>query len=379
MRLEERHVRERPARRGQLPDGDVIEAGQTFFVYRARNPLDIGAQRAWFAESSTGELPLTTFVPTLASQYHALAQIAASMVPVVVLGESGTGKEVIARAVHRMSSRDGPFVAVNCGAIPGEPRRERAVRLQEGRVLRRDRGSPRPRPRGRRRHAVPRRDRRAAGELAGRAAARAAGARGHAGRRHAAGAGRCPRRRRDAPALDDWSTERFRHDLFARLAGLMATRTQSRRRISRRSQSEGVSVVVRPLWQERRGAVLTPDGGQLIRGENASTRSPRPPSRLPRIATVDPLAPAVVPPSAGPAPLATIGSGATGIVRQLGLVDHPRPDDPAQLGVDHRIGLELVVAGQPTVDLVDRALVGVLGTLLRPRLAVVAVEIELGR
>lgn len=48
-----------------------------------------------------------------------LPQISQANAPVLITGESGTGKELIARTVHNMSERaDGPFVAVNCGAIP---------------------------------------------------------------------------------------------------------------------------------------------------------------------------------------------------------------------------------------------------------------------
>ncbi len=48
-----------------------------------------------------------------------IGKVARSMAPVLVRGESGSGKELVARAVHACSHRaSGPFVAVNCGAIP---------------------------------------------------------------------------------------------------------------------------------------------------------------------------------------------------------------------------------------------------------------------
>jgi sigma-54 specific flagellar transcriptional regulator A len=50
-----------------------------------------------------------------------IAKVAASDATVLVTGESGTGKELVARALHERSKRsNGPFVPVNCGAIPGE-------------------------------------------------------------------------------------------------------------------------------------------------------------------------------------------------------------------------------------------------------------------
>ncbi len=51
--------------------------------------------------------------------YDLLDRLAGNEVPVVVTGESGTGKELVARAIHRGSARsEGPYVSLNCGAIP---------------------------------------------------------------------------------------------------------------------------------------------------------------------------------------------------------------------------------------------------------------------
>src|ERR1700733_4908133 len=43
--------------------------------------------------------------------------LAPTTIPVLFCGETGTGKEVLARRMHALSGRKGPFVAVNCGAI----------------------------------------------------------------------------------------------------------------------------------------------------------------------------------------------------------------------------------------------------------------------
>lgn len=50
--------------------------------------------------------------------YDLIQRVAESPASVLLSGESGTGKEVVARALHQASGRTGPFVAINCGAVP---------------------------------------------------------------------------------------------------------------------------------------------------------------------------------------------------------------------------------------------------------------------
>ncbi len=59
--------------------------------------------------------------PAMEAVLDRLRVVAPTRSTVLVVGESGTGKELVANALHQNSSRsEGPFVAVNCGAIPGE-------------------------------------------------------------------------------------------------------------------------------------------------------------------------------------------------------------------------------------------------------------------
>ncbi|MDQ7838885.1 MAG: sigma 54-interacting transcriptional regulator [Thermodesulfobacteriota bacterium] len=57
--------------------------------------------------------------PLMQRLFEVLPAIAASPSTVLILGETGTGKELVARTVHSLSPRNrGPFIAVNCGALP---------------------------------------------------------------------------------------------------------------------------------------------------------------------------------------------------------------------------------------------------------------------
>jgi two-component system, NtrC family, response regulator PilR len=80
---------------------------------RSATPADRAMPAQGALQKLVGDSPAMRLVK------ERIAKVARSMAPVIVRGESGTGKELVARAIHACSHRaEGPFVAVNCSAIP---------------------------------------------------------------------------------------------------------------------------------------------------------------------------------------------------------------------------------------------------------------------
>ena len=94
-------------------NGHVIGGAETF-----RDMSEVEALRqALDGRFRVGEL--SSHSPLMQRIFETLPAIAVSPSTVLVLGETGSGKERIARAIHALSPRgDGPFAAVNCGALP---------------------------------------------------------------------------------------------------------------------------------------------------------------------------------------------------------------------------------------------------------------------
>jgi two-component system, NtrC family, response regulator PilR len=109
----------------------ALKLGAFDFVSK---PLDLGVLRKLVGSAirlgTRADGGATTSVqgPRLIGRSQAMQQlremivrVARSQAPVHIYGESGTGKELVARLIHESGSRnEGPFVAVNCGAIPTE-------------------------------------------------------------------------------------------------------------------------------------------------------------------------------------------------------------------------------------------------------------------
>ncbi|MEO8702857.1 MAG: sigma 54-interacting transcriptional regulator [Kofleriaceae bacterium] len=108
------------ARETPLADADTIELGRTVLVFRDAVAPVPGAPDARLAELVPALPALRTFSGPTHAVHQMLAAVAPTTLPIILHGASGTGKERVARAIHQASRRDGPFIAVNCAAIPAQ-------------------------------------------------------------------------------------------------------------------------------------------------------------------------------------------------------------------------------------------------------------------
>jgi pSer/pThr/pTyr-binding forkhead associated (FHA) protein len=106
-------IRSGPARK--LRTGSVLMVGGHVFVFRQVTPDELAAMHEdWDCPFA----PVPTLSPTMAVIARKLRQLAVANFDMLLSGETGVGKEVHAEAIHRASGRKGPFVAINCAAIP---------------------------------------------------------------------------------------------------------------------------------------------------------------------------------------------------------------------------------------------------------------------
>jgi transcriptional regulator of acetoin/glycerol metabolism len=104
-----------PTRCALVHAGDVFELGHTLFLLEAADlPPDLARDTL---PPKVKPSTLATLHPRLGKDVELITRVATSDVPVLLLGETGTGKEIFARAVHELSGRRGPYVAVNCGGL----------------------------------------------------------------------------------------------------------------------------------------------------------------------------------------------------------------------------------------------------------------------
>ncbi|MDX9873419.1 MAG: sigma-54 dependent transcriptional regulator [Spongiibacteraceae bacterium] len=108
---------------------DALKAGAFDFITKpvdlerlrtlVQSSLRLNASPTAAGQADTSQLVGNT--PVMQELRKQIAKVARSQAPIYISGESGSGKEVVARLIHANGPRHhGPFVPVNCGAIPGE-------------------------------------------------------------------------------------------------------------------------------------------------------------------------------------------------------------------------------------------------------------------
>jgi transcriptional regulator with PAS, ATPase and Fis domain len=129
-----------PILQHQLADGDQIRIGDSALIVVLESKTGAASAREASASRSTvaaleSDVPVTPALrftsaltierdlvgesPAMRALYQRLSKAAPSESTVLIRGESGTGKELVAHAIHANSARaHGPFVAINCAAVP---------------------------------------------------------------------------------------------------------------------------------------------------------------------------------------------------------------------------------------------------------------------
>jgi len=112
---------------------EAMRAGADDFVVKPFRPAELARRLALALEqcgarataaahpaTDTGFEGFIGASPAMQAVYTQIERVSPSKAPVFISGESGTGKEVCAAAIHARSFANGPFVAINCSAIPRE-------------------------------------------------------------------------------------------------------------------------------------------------------------------------------------------------------------------------------------------------------------------
>ena len=99
---------------------DAMRSGACDFLLKPFDPQALLSQIEKYELPDTGESAgVVAIDPVSRNLFTVAARVAQTDATVLLTGESGVGKEVVARFIHRQSARrEGPFVAINCAAIP---------------------------------------------------------------------------------------------------------------------------------------------------------------------------------------------------------------------------------------------------------------------